>query len=537
MDGAAIHFVIEGKNMYIELLSKKNEAQVMKVFETYKMNVPLYENGSIFLCAMENNIVYGFVKLYKLREIKLIYAMPSSRQVEIFQVLLAAVDRIGYDRLILHTSKANEPFFASFGYSRSNPGTMVKILPLSHHFNTYEDVQDFINAQKDRVYSLEHFKEFAREHFNIQYVLKCVHIGGTNGKGSTVNYTKEVLKQAHYEVGTFTSPSLDERLDIIQINDEPIDEKTFVHMANRFMGDFLEAKLSKFEIEVFISILYFIFKGVDIALYEVGLGGTLDATNIIGPILAVNTNIGLDHTDYLGDTYESIARNKAGIIKDGVPYMTAETRADVLDVFYEEAKKHNSELVLIDPVEDPVYTKDQITYDYHGYHITLNTGARYQVTNSALAINILETIRPLFPFTTDDLVEGLKKAHWAARFETVHEHPLVIIDGAHNKEGMEKFVQSASIYEHPHIIFSALGDKDTHNMLSSLLSMTDDITVTQFTHPRAATAKELAEDLPVKINTDWKACVDEALTLKDRTIFITGSLYFLAQVRKYIKNK
>lgn len=523
--------------MYIELLSKKNEAQVMKTFETYKMNVPLYENGTIFLCATENNIVYGFVKLYKLREIKLIYAMPCSRQVEIFQTLLSALDRIGYDRLILHTSKANEPFFASFGYSRSNPRTMVKILPLSHHFETYDEVQAFIDAQKDRVYSLDHFKEFAREHFNIQYVLKCVHIGGTNGKGSTVNYTKEVLKHAHYEVGTFTSPSLDQRLDIIQINDVSMDEKTFVHMANRFMGDFLEAKLSKFEIEVFISILYFIFKGVDIALYEVGLGGSLDATNIIGPLLAVNTNIGLDHTDYLGDTYTSIARNKAGIIKDGVPYMTAETRADVFDVFYEECQKHHSELILIDPVEDPVYEKDSITYDYHGYHVTLDTGAHYQVVNSALAINILETIRPLFPFTTDDLIEGLKEAHWAGRFEKVHEDPLIIIDGAHNKEGMEEFVRSARAYDHPHVIFSALGDKDTDAMLSLLLSLTDDVTVTQFKHKRAASAKDLAKDFPVKINTDWKACVDEALTMHERTIMITGSLYFLAQVRAYLKSK
>lgn len=522
--------------MEIQLLSKRHEAQVLQVMKTYGMNYSFYNPGQVFLCALENGLLYGFVDLMKLEEVRLIYAMPGTRQAEVFGILLEAVERIGYGRIILHTTSANVPFFSSFGYHHEGNGKMIKILNDTHHFSTYEEVQTYIDKQPMRVYSLEHFKDYARYHFNIQYVLKAVHIGGTNGKGSTLNYTKEVLKHAHYKVGTFTSPSLDERLDIIKINDLSISEKVYVKLANRFMASFTKAELSKFEMEVFMAILYFIYKGVDIALFEVGLGGSLDATNIIGPLLAVNTNIGLDHTEYLGNTYKEIARNKAGIIKDGIPYMTGETRIACLDVFYEEARKHGSELIVIDPVSDVTCLDDGLHFDYHGYHIHLTTHAYYQAQNAALAINILETIEELFPFTTDDLVEGLKQAHWAARFEKVHEHPLIIIDGAHNKEGMEAFCQSAKAYDHPHVIFSALGDKDTHAMLSLLLDVTDDIVVTEFEHPRAASAETLAEDFNVTINKDYHACVDEALQMKDRTIFITGSLYFLAKVRAYLQS-
>ena len=148
---------------------------------------------------------------------------------------------------------------------------------------------------------------------NPQLILDCIHIGGTNGKGSTTNYIKEVLKQAGYRVATFTSPALYSRLDIIRINDQFIDDKTMVKYANRYVDLWLKYEISMFEIEVFIAIMYFIENNVDIAIFEVGLGGLLDATNIIKPMLAINTNIGLDHVDYLGHDYQSIALNKAGM--------------------------------------------------------------------------------------------------------------------------------------------------------------------------------------------------------------------------------
>lgn len=400
------------------------------------------------------------------------------------------------------------------------------------HFNTYEEVYAFINAQKSRVYSLDHFKAFMHELYDIQFALPCVHIGGTNGKGSTTNYTKQVLMEAGYKVGCFTSPALVRRTDIIKVNDVSISEELLVAISNHFMDIWVAHELSLFEIEMFICVIYFLMNHVDIALFEVGLGGTLDATNIIKPLLAVNTNIGLDHVDYLGDTYESIAENKAGIIKDGIDYMTGETRDVCLDVFKRETEKHHSQLLVIDHPQN-YEVSDGIDYDYHGYHIHLNTLAVYQVDNSALAINILEYIRPYFNWSDDNLIDGLANAFWAGRFEKISDKPLIYIDGAHNKEGMTAFYESAKHFHEPHIIFSALRDKDTHHMMEILCSLSSHVTVTQFSHYRAQSAELLAEDFDVEIDLDWHHAINEALT-KDDVILITGSLYFISQVRPYL---
>ena len=214
---------------------------------------------------------------------------------------------------------------------------------------------------------------------------------------------------------------------------------------------------------------------------------------------------------------------------------TAERRPECLDVFYEEAHKHHSYVIEIRKPKR-VYYGASISYDYHGYHISLSTSAHYQVTNSALAINILEYIRKEFPFKDADLEKGMHDAVWEGRFETIHQNPLIILDGAHNREGMDAFFESARDFSDIKIIFSALGDKDTHHMLETLLSLSKDITVTQFDHPRRATAKALAEDFPVKVDEDWKHAVDEAYSHKG-VVFITGSLYFISKVRQYILSK
>ena len=178
-------------------------------------------------------------------------------------------------------------------------------------FKTAKEVYDFIDMQKDRVYSLDNFKKYMNFMNNPQNKLKCIHIGGTNGKGSTTNYITHVLMMQGYHVGTFTSPYLETPLDSICINQQNIEEKFIVDLANQYMNQWLEFEISKFEIEVFIAITYFISQKVDYAIFEVGLGGELDATNIIMPLVAINTNIGLDHVAFLGDSYEQIAQTQS----------------------------------------------------------------------------------------------------------------------------------------------------------------------------------------------------------------------------------
>ncbi|MEG0592836.1 MAG: Mur ligase family protein [Coprobacillus sp.] len=403
-------------------------------------------------------------------------------------------------------------------------------------FDNYNQVHEFIAMQKDRVYALDNFKRFMNDLCNPQCLLKTIHVGGTNGKGSTTNYIRSVLQKEGYKVATFTSPVLTTRLEIMRINDEHILDDEIITYANRYMSMWLEYELSMFEIEVFIAIMYFLNNGVDFAIFEVGLGGELDATNIVWPIIAANTNIGMDHTEYLGDTYEKIARTKGGIIKDGIPFITGETKKECLKIFKEICDSHQSPFIQVQPILHINDNNFNVEFDYRSYHIILNTSARYQSQNSSLAIEILLYLKDNGFIHLDDssLLDGLREASWAGRFEVMNTQPLMIVDGAHNREGIEAFYQSAKKYKNVKIIFSALRDKDTHAMLQKLLELTDDITVCEFDFYRAQEVELLAENFPVKIEKDWKKAVDKAFLHKGVT-FITGSLYFIAQVRPYIQ--
>lgn len=404
-------------------------------------------------------------------------------------------------------------------------------------FKHYEEVYEFIQSQKDRVYSLDNFKNYMQEFYNIQHALKCIHVCGTNGKGSTVNYMKEVLVKQGYRVGTFTSPALISRLDVVRINDQWIDEQFIVDVANRYVDDWLKYEISLFEIEVFISLLYFIYQGVDFAIYEVGLGGELDATNIILPMVCVNTNIGLDHMDYLGNSYESIARAKAGIIKDHVDFITGEHKQECVDIFRDTCEKHHSHLIRLDRIHD-LQDGENVKYTYKDYNIVLNTPALYQIENSALALETLLYLKEhhFIELADQSIIEGLFEAKWAGRFEIISEKPLIILDGAHNREGVDELYRSARKLHNLKIIFSALRDKDTDYMIERLLDLTYDITVCEFKHPRSQSAKLLAGDYPVKIEPDYKKALDD-IYLQEGTFLITGSLYFISEVRKYLLQK
>lgn len=399
----------------------------------------------------------------------------------------------------------------------------------NHQFKTYQDVDAFIHVQKSRVYSLDHFKKFMEDHGSLQLLLKCIHVCGTNGKGSTSNYMRNVLTLANYKVGFFTSPALNHRLDIIQVNGVSIDEKTVVDYCNFYMDEFVKYELSMFEIEMFLSVIYFFEKQVDYVIYEVGLGGLLDATNIINPILCVNTNISYDHMNFLGDTLESIALNKAGIMKKGIPFITGETKQECLDVFYQQASIVGCEVIKVKEYKQ--IDINSFIYDNHTY--TLKALGEYQLKNASLAI---EALKHIDGDVHEYIQEGIEEAIWPGRFEKIHENPLIIIDGAHNEDGMKQFCHTAKKYSNIKVIFSALGDKDTKSMIQYLLSLTDDVVVTEFEHERADKAENLAHGYPVKIEKNYQKAIDDAYS-HTGVVFITGSLYFISKVRSYILEK
>lgn len=234
-------------------------------------------------------------------------------------------------------------------------------------------------------YKLENIQNLAATLNNPQNQLKTIHIGGTNGKGSTTDYLRSILQTQGYKVATFTSPHLISHHDRFRINNQSISDEDLLRHINLTTPYWDEYSLSMFEIDVFIAINYFLEQKVDIAIFEVGLGGRLDATNIISPIVSAITNISYDHMKILGDTLEEIAHEKAGIIKEEGLVITGEQRPQLNEIFKNKAQR---EITITPAITDYQLNSDNITYHYRDQEIHLQTLALYQIKNSQLAFEI-----------------------------------------------------------------------------------------------------------------------------------------------------
>lgn len=404
-------------------------------------------------------------------------------------------------------------------------------------FSSASEVIETIEKLKNNHKGLDNFAMAMEKLGNIESKLKTIHVAGTNGKGSTVNYLRSILQTAGYRVATFTSPYLVVHNDRIRINDVNISDADLLKYANQTYDLWETYDLSMFEIDMMIACLYFYEQKVDYAIFEVGLGGRIDATNIIDPMISVITNIGLDHVELLGHTHALIALEKAGIIKTGKDCVTAETREDCLQVFEKTCEQKQCQLHQIAAILNQ-HLEDNVVFDYRTFtHLKLSSKALYQARNAALAIETVLLLRAkgLVELTDQQIAEAVTLANWAGRFETVWEKPLILIDGAHNEHGMKALVETMHHFDKPKIIFSALKDKDTQMMIESLLSLSDDVTICEFAFYRAMSAEELAQGYPVKIEKDYRKAIDEAMQ-QDNIVLITGSLYFISLVREYIES-
>lgn len=524
------------KSLVLDLCKFDCHYLTINDFNTYDIK----NHKDIIIGCFDSDLI-GCLILSELSSIDFIIIDKNYHLKDVLLNLFEIVKKVCINKLVIAVHPIYKQYLLDLDFTLIGENESLQFIynkNILAEFSTYDDVYSFITSQKDRVYSLDNFREFMKTLFDVQNHLSCVHIGGTNGKGSTTNYVRSVLQKEGYKVATFTSPALVSRLDVIRINNEPILEEDYVKYANNYIDLFSQYKLSMFEIEVFIALMYYIENNVDIAVFEVGLGGEFDATNIITPLISAITNIGLDHVEYLGHTYESIAKTKAGIIKKDKAFVTTEDKKECLDMFEDVCHKRNVQYFYPKQISNIKENDKFIEYDYKNYHIQINTPAIYQVKNSVLAIEILSYLRDYCYMHLSDeaLLEGLKEALWQGRFEVLNNEPLIIVDGAHNKEGIEAFYNSAKKFKNIKIIFSALKDKDTHAMIEKLLSLTEDVTICEFDFYRAQNAETLAEDFFVNIEKDWKKAVDDAF-LHDGVTFITGSLYFISQVRLYILNK
>lgn len=405
-------------------------------------------------------------------------------------------------------------------------------------FKTCEEVIHLIEQRRLNKLDFDNFKDYMHRHGDPHRQLSFIHVAGTNGKGSTLNYMETILQMSGYRVGTLTSPALETHLDRIRINNIYMEENYFLTYANRYYDSWIEANLSMFEIDAFLACLYFVDKNVDIAIFEVGLGGRLDATNIISPLVSIITNIGMDHMELLGDTYAKIAYEKAGIIKTNTPFVTAEQKSQCLEIFTDIANMKKADIYPISNIE---FTCDGqlIHFDFHEYKdLTLHTSAHYQVQNAACALQAIEILNQSGMFTIPEksIRCGLAKAVWQGRFEVMCEHPLIIIDGAHNLEGMKALCESLKSIPNLSIVFSVLKDKNFPMMLAELKKISDDIIICEFQNNRAAHLDDFIEDEEVTKIKDYREAIETAYK-KGKPMVITGSLYFISQVRTYLMKK
>lgn len=394
-----------------------------------------------------------------------------------------------------------------------------------------------IEARRNQKKGIANFEAYLHTINDIHKQLTCIHVAGTNGKGSCVNDLRSVLQEAGYRVGTFTSPYLETHYDRIRINDEFIGEEAFLSYYDRYHQGWYDYGLSAFEIDTVIAFLYFYEQKVDICIIEAGIGGRYDCTNVIHPLLSVITGIGLDHMDYLGDTIESIAWQKGGIIKPDTPAVINEQRAEALSVLKSIADSLNASMILTKPIEHAQIYQDQLTFTYDQEQFTLSQPAYYQAENGACAIEALRILSKQYHYQISEaaLLNGLKKANWKGRFEKVWEKPLVIIDGAHNEAGIQALCETLQTMGKVRILFSALKDKETDSMLKALCECSSDVTVSEFDFYRCKKAAALAGDFPVQIEPDYQKAIQTALHDGETPLIITGSLYFISEVRAYFK--
>lgn len=425
----------------------------------------------------------------------------------------------------------------------------------------YREALEYIEStsQYGSVLGLESIRVLLKKLDNPQKELKFVHIAGTNGKGSTLSFISTVLKEAGYRVGRYISPTIFEYRERIQINEAYISKAdlgrymTRVKEACDSMVAEQMAHPTPFEIETALSFLYFKEKKCDIVVLETGLGGTLDATNIIeNTLVAVIASISMDHMAFLGDTLEKIAENKAGIIKNNCYVISTNQEDAVIRVLKAKAEEKGAEFSIADTtkVKSIKTSLKKQSFSYQNYKkIEISLLGKHQISNCILAICVLEKLTDLgFSISTEQMLAGLKKAEWQGRFSILAQNPLFLIDGAHNEDAAEKLAESIQMYfTNKKIIYimGVLRDKEYEKIIKATYSFAAHIiTVTTPNNPRAMHAYDLAQvvkeyhpSVTVADSLEEAVEVSYLLADKDSVILAFGSLSYLGDLSRIVEKR
>ena len=421
----------------------------------------------------------------------------------------------------------------------------------------YKETLEYISSinWKGSVLGLSRIRDLLEKLGNPQKDLKFIHIGGTNGKGSTAAFLSSILKEAGYKTGLFTSPYIETFNERIQINNENISDEELAEITTwiRPFADSMEDAPTEFELNTAICMVYFKRNNCDIVVLEVGMGGELDSTNVIdSPEAAVITAIGLDHTEELGDTIEKIAKTKSGIIKPGCSAVLYRQAESVMEVIREKCRETGVELFVSEPQNVNPLSMDieGQTFSYPGYgKLRIPLIGTYQLNNVSLALKTVEAMQKRGWNISKEAVEtGLKKTKWPGRFEVILREPLMIVDGAHNPHGIRATSESLrTVFPEKKLVFlfGVMADKDYPDMLDQILPMAKEVCCVTPDNPRALPAKDLAkviEESGVKatpydtIGEAVESVIQKAKDAKTSAVAL-GSLYMIGDIKTYIKNR
>ena len=424
---------------------------------------------------------------------------------------------------------------------------------------TYKQAVDWLNSSQrlgmkpglKRINSLLDHLGIPEKNF------QSIHVGGTNGKGSVCRYLSSILMKEGYKIGLFTSPHLFNIRERFSINEIMISEKEFSLLISK-LKDVVEhedetLRPTYFEICTALMFLYFDMKKVDYAIIEVGLGGRYDATNVIKPILSIITNVSYDHTDILGDTIEKITFEKAGIIKDGIPLVTAAEKK-ALTIIKEEVIRHHTTMVHVADSKStiikhtPEYQLIRVKGMLDEYNLKTHEIGTYQRKNLALAIAAIEQLQMMGVFISpESITKGVELMFHQGRMKIIHTNPTIIIDGAHNSPGMKELNASIhSLFQDKNIIlvFGVLKDKDINQMIKEIYSLCQKIIITKPDNLRAADS-ELVKNIAssyfsneqIIVTHTIPDAIDQGLkhASNDDIVLITGSLYLISEVMDYFE--
>lgn len=424
----------------------------------------------------------------------------------------------------------------------------------------FTDIHNFISwVEKQKRFtpkvSLDKMNYYCSLFDHPEKKFKSIHITGTNGKGSIVAYLRSIFKRANLKIGTFTSPYITIFNERIQYNEEYITDDELLKIANLIISKYPTICNDGYETPSFfefITLICFIYfasiKELDLALIEVGMGGRLDATNVIDSELAIITNVTLEHTQILGNTEEKIAFEKLGIVKKNTPLICGVKDPILQNYILRICSERKSDvtfssLTAFEIKKMDIYGSEFIVEGY-GEAFKINLAGKHQIENAILAIKTIEKLNQQnnnhkwnFPISNVILREGLQNVCWPGRLEILSNHPLILIDGAHNIDGITRICEFVKLLDYPfkRAVISISKDKEKEQMISLLDDTFDQIIFTKYTYTRSADAIELYNLSCCKNKMCIEDVKDAYEYVKENQVSFTifmGSLYLVTEVRK-----